>query len=113
MVFQDDFDTDSEGSHEIDGEELELSNHIQRRRIQSTSISTVKVNTTTNEVIRSPQPPQPQAISKTRKLKLDSTSTNFQPSMARTSREPISQDSESLFDHHSHWNITGNFTYQN
>ncbi|MBW0466193.1 hypothetical protein O181_005908 [Austropuccinia psidii MF-1] len=59
LVFQDNFDTYAEGSAEMDGEELELTTLIQRRRIHSTSPSPSQGNTTTNEVIRSPQPPQP------------------------------------------------------
>ncbi|MBW0550050.1 hypothetical protein O181_089765 [Austropuccinia psidii MF-1] len=56
LVVQDEIDTDAEGSDEIDGEELELTTPIQKRRIQSTSLSPVHANTTTHEVIRSPQP---------------------------------------------------------
>ncbi|MBW0538131.1 hypothetical protein O181_077846 [Austropuccinia psidii MF-1] len=49
-----DFYTDAEGSDEIDEDELEVAAPIQRRRIQSTSLSPVQVNTTTNKAIRSP-----------------------------------------------------------
>ncbi|MBW0515575.1 hypothetical protein O181_055290 [Austropuccinia psidii MF-1] len=30
--------------------------------------------------------------------------------MASTSRDPISPEPISIFDHHRHWNITGSFT---
>ncbi|MBW0577833.1 hypothetical protein O181_117548 [Austropuccinia psidii MF-1] len=42
LVVQDEVDTDSQGSDEPDGEELEITNHIQKRRIQSTSLSQSK-----------------------------------------------------------------------
>ncbi|MBW0563712.1 hypothetical protein O181_103427 [Austropuccinia psidii MF-1] len=51
--------TDAEGSDKLDGEELEMTTPIQKRKIQSTSLSPVQASTTTNEVIRPPQPPQP------------------------------------------------------
>ncbi|MBW0506291.1 hypothetical protein O181_046006 [Austropuccinia psidii MF-1] len=51
---------------------------IQKRRIQSTSLSPVQASTTTNEVIRPPQPPQPPMRSPTRPSTLASTSTNIQ-----------------------------------
>ena len=54
LVVQDENDTDAEGSDEIDGEELEMTTPIQKRRIQSTSQSPVQASTTNNEVIRSP-----------------------------------------------------------
>ncbi|MBW0478926.1 hypothetical protein O181_018641 [Austropuccinia psidii MF-1] len=57
LVVQDENDTDAEGSDEIDVEELEITTPIQKRRIQSTSLSPVQFSTTTHEVIRSPQPP--------------------------------------------------------
>ncbi|MBW0539547.1 hypothetical protein O181_079262 [Austropuccinia psidii MF-1] len=59
LVFQDENDTDAEGSDELDGEEPEMTTPIQKRRIQSTSLSPVQASTITNEVIRPPQPPQP------------------------------------------------------
>ncbi|MBW0517379.1 hypothetical protein O181_057094 [Austropuccinia psidii MF-1] len=57
LVVQDENDTDAEGSDDIDGEELEINTPIQKSRIQSTSLSPVQASTTTNEVIRPPQPP--------------------------------------------------------
>ncbi|MBW0538917.1 hypothetical protein O181_078632 [Austropuccinia psidii MF-1] len=57
LVFQDEVDTESEGSDEIYGEELEITTPIQKRRIQSTSLSPVPANTIIHEVISSPQPP--------------------------------------------------------
>ncbi|MBW0503506.1 hypothetical protein O181_043221 [Austropuccinia psidii MF-1] len=54
LVVQDEIDTDTEGSNEIDGEELEMTTQIQKRRIQSSSQSPVQASTTNNEVIRSP-----------------------------------------------------------
>ncbi|MBW0559004.1 hypothetical protein O181_098719 [Austropuccinia psidii MF-1] len=48
LVVQDEIDTDSEGSDEIDGEELEITTPIQKRRIQSTSQSPVQASTTNN-----------------------------------------------------------------
>ncbi|MBW0541738.1 hypothetical protein O181_081453 [Austropuccinia psidii MF-1] len=86
---------------------------IQKRRIQSTSLSPVQASTTTNEVIRPPQPPQPPVRSPTRSSTLSSTSTNFQPPVASTSRDPMSPEAESIFDNRHCWNITGTFTNQN
>ncbi|MBW0579484.1 hypothetical protein O181_119199 [Austropuccinia psidii MF-1] len=83
-----------------------------KRRIQSTSLSPVQASTTTNEVIRPPQPPQPPIRSPTRPSTLPSTSTNIQPPVASTSRDPMSPEPESIFDNHFRWNITGNFTDQ-
>ncbi|MBW0571245.1 hypothetical protein O181_110960 [Austropuccinia psidii MF-1] len=51
LVVQDEIDTDAEGSDEIDGEELEMTTPIQKRRIQSTSQSPVQASTTNNEVM--------------------------------------------------------------
>ncbi|MBW0462096.1 hypothetical protein O181_001811 [Austropuccinia psidii MF-1] len=107
LVVQDDFDTD-----EIDGEELEIATPLHRRRTESTSPSPVQASTTTHEMIRSSQPPQPPTRSPTRPSTLASTSTNFQPLVARTSRDPMSPEPESVFDHHFFWNITGNLTDQ-
>ncbi|MBW0516125.1 hypothetical protein O181_055840 [Austropuccinia psidii MF-1] len=112
LVVQYEVDTDSEGSDELDGEELEMTTPIQKRRIKSTSLSPVQASTTINEVIRSPQPPQLPARSPTRPSTLSSTSTNFQPPMASTSRHPMSPEPGSVFDHCQHWNITQNFTDQ-
>ncbi|MBW0509150.1 hypothetical protein O181_048865 [Austropuccinia psidii MF-1] len=74
LVVQDEIDTDAEGSDEIDGEELEITNHIQRKGIKFTSLSTVPASTTIHEVIRFPQPPQPPIRSPTRPSTLASTS---------------------------------------
>ncbi|MBW0579317.1 hypothetical protein O181_119032 [Austropuccinia psidii MF-1] len=59
LVVQDESNTDAEVSDEIDGEELEMTTPIQKRRIQSPSQSPVQAGTTNNEVIRSPQPGHP------------------------------------------------------
>ncbi|MBW0571177.1 hypothetical protein O181_110892 [Austropuccinia psidii MF-1] len=85
---------------------------IKKRRIQSTSLSPVQASTTTNEVIRPPQPPQCPIRSPTRPSTLASTSTNMQPPMASTSRDPMSPEPESIFYSRCRWNITGNFTDQ-
>ncbi|MBW0541293.1 hypothetical protein O181_081008 [Austropuccinia psidii MF-1] len=74
--------------------------------------SNLQASTTTDEVIRPPQPPQPPIRSPTRPSTLASTSTNIQPPVASTSRDPMSSESESIFDKHCHWNITGTFTDQ-
>ncbi|MBW0577903.1 hypothetical protein O181_117618, partial [Austropuccinia psidii MF-1] len=42
LVAQDEVNTDAQGSDEPDGEELEITTHIQKRRIQSTSLSQSK-----------------------------------------------------------------------
>ncbi|MBW0548184.1 hypothetical protein O181_087899 [Austropuccinia psidii MF-1] len=105
-------DTEAEGSDEIDGKELEVTTPIQRRRIHSTSPSPTQVSTTTNEVIRSSKPPQLPPRSSTRPSTLASNSTNFQPPMNSTSRDPMSTKLESVFYHHCCWNTTGNFTDQ-
>ncbi|MBW0490619.1 hypothetical protein O181_030334 [Austropuccinia psidii MF-1] len=94
FVVQDENDTDTEGNDELDGEELEIATPIQKRRTQSTSLSPVPVGTIIHEVIRSPQPPQPPIRSPTR------PSTNIQPPMASTSRDPMSPEPESIFDNH-------------
>ncbi|MBW0529528.1 hypothetical protein O181_069243 [Austropuccinia psidii MF-1] len=112
LVVQDENDTDAEGSDEINGEELEMTTPIQKKRIQSTSLSTVQASTTTNEVIRPLQPPQPPIRSPTRPSTLSSTSTNIQPPVASTSRDPMSPEPESIFDNSRHWNITGSFADQ-
>ncbi|MBW0569611.1 hypothetical protein O181_109326 [Austropuccinia psidii MF-1] len=85
LVFQDGVHTDSEVSYELDGEDLEMTTHIQKRRIQSTSLYPVQFSTTIHEVIRSPQPPQLPTRSPTRPSTLASTSTNVQLPMASTS----------------------------
>ncbi|MBW0509683.1 hypothetical protein O181_049398 [Austropuccinia psidii MF-1] len=100
LVFQDEVDTDDEGSDEIDGEELEMTTPIQKRIIQSTSLSPVQASITIHEVIRSPLPPQIPTRSPTRPPTLASTLTNVQPPMVRTSRDPMSPEPESVFSHH-------------
>ncbi|MBW0495147.1 hypothetical protein O181_034862 [Austropuccinia psidii MF-1] len=112
LVAQDEIDTDSEGSDEIDGEELEMTTPIQKRRIQSPSLSLVQASTTNHEVIRSPQPPQLPIRSPTRPSTLASTSTSIQPPVAGTSRDPMSPEPKSIFETCFCWNITGNFTDQ-
>ncbi|MBW0481439.1 hypothetical protein O181_021154 [Austropuccinia psidii MF-1] len=92
LVVQNENDTDAEGSDELDGEELEITTPIQKRRIQSASLSPVQASTTTHEVIRPPQPPQPLIRSPTRPSTLASSSTNMQPPVASTSRDPMSQN---------------------
>ncbi|MBW0463710.1 hypothetical protein O181_003425 [Austropuccinia psidii MF-1] len=59
LVVQDENDADAEGSDELDGEELETTTPIQKRRIQSPSIFPVQASTTNHELIRSPQPGHP------------------------------------------------------
>ncbi|MBW0580225.1 hypothetical protein O181_119940 [Austropuccinia psidii MF-1] len=113
LVVQDEIDTDAEGSEEIDGEELEMTTPVQKRRIQSPSLSPVQASTTNHEVIRSPQPPQLLIRSPTRPSTLASISTSIQPPVASTSRDPMSPEPESIFETLHHWNITGNFTYKN
>ncbi|MBW0491049.1 hypothetical protein O181_030764 [Austropuccinia psidii MF-1] len=71
---------------------------IQKRRIKSTSLSPVQASTTTQEVIRPIQPPQPPIRYPTRKFKLASTSTKSRPLVASTSRYPMSPETESIFD---------------
>ncbi|MBW0567666.1 hypothetical protein O181_107381 [Austropuccinia psidii MF-1] len=112
LVVQHEIDADAEGSDEIDGEELEITTPIQKRRIQSTSQSPVQASTTNNEVIRSPQPPQLPIRSPTTPSTLSSTSTSIQPPVASTSRDPMSPEPESIFETRHRWNITGNFTDQ-
>ncbi|MBW0560144.1 hypothetical protein O181_099859 [Austropuccinia psidii MF-1] len=89
---------------------LKLLPPSKKRRIQSTSLSPVPDSTTINEVIRSNQPPQPPIRSPTKPSTLSFTSTNIQPPMARTSRDPISPEPVSIFDNRQFWNITGTFT---
>ncbi|MBW0575207.1 hypothetical protein O181_114922 [Austropuccinia psidii MF-1] len=98
LVVQDENDTDAEGSDDIDGEELEITTPIQKRRIQSTSLFPVQASTTTHEVIRPTQPPQPPIRSPTRPSTLASTPTNIQPTVASTSRDPMSPEPESMFE---------------
>ncbi|MBW0550336.1 hypothetical protein O181_090051 [Austropuccinia psidii MF-1] len=95
---RDEIDTDAECSDELDGEELEIITTIQKRRIQSTSLSPFPVSTTIHEVIRSPQPPQPPIRSPTRPSPLASTSTKIQSPMASVSRSSMSPELESIFD---------------
>ncbi|MBW0475887.1 hypothetical protein O181_015602 [Austropuccinia psidii MF-1] len=54
----------------------------------------------------------PQSQFPTRPSTLASTSTNIQPPMASTSRDPMSQEPEKIFDNHQCWDVTGNFTNQ-
>ncbi|MBW0564836.1 hypothetical protein O181_104551 [Austropuccinia psidii MF-1] len=89
-----------------------MTTSIQKRRIQSTSLSPVKASTTTNEVIRPSQLPQLPIRSPTRPSTLAFTSTNIQPPVASTSRDPMSPEHESIFENHHRWNVTGNFTDQ-
>ncbi|MBW0510435.1 hypothetical protein O181_050150, partial [Austropuccinia psidii MF-1] len=98
LVAQDENDTDSEGSDELDGEEIPITTPIQKRRIQSTLLSPVQASTTIHEVIRSPQLPQPPIRCPTRPFTLASTSTNIQPPVASTARDPMSPEPESIFD---------------
>ncbi|MBW0546607.1 hypothetical protein O181_086322 [Austropuccinia psidii MF-1] len=100
------------GNDEIDVEESEIATLFHRRRIESASPSPVQAVTTTHEVIRSPQPPQPPIRYPTRPPALAPTSTNFQPPVASTSRDPMSPEPESVFYHLCCCHITGNFTYQ-
>ncbi|MBW0509347.1 hypothetical protein O181_049062 [Austropuccinia psidii MF-1] len=100
LVVQDENDTDAKGSDELGGEELAIPTPIQKRRIQSTSLSPLQASATTHEVIRSLQPPQPPITSSTRPSTLSSTSTNIQPPVASTSRDPMSPEPESIFDDH-------------
>ncbi|MBW0500975.1 hypothetical protein O181_040690 [Austropuccinia psidii MF-1] len=74
--------------------------------------SNFQASTTTNEVIRPPQPPQPPIRSPTRPSTLASTSINIQPPLASTSRSPMSPEPESIFAKRCRWNITGKFTDQ-
>ncbi|MBW0506506.1 hypothetical protein O181_046221 [Austropuccinia psidii MF-1] len=103
LVVQDENDIDAEGSDELDGEELEMTTPIQKRRIQSTSLSPVQASTTTNEVIRPPQPghphlpPPPPILNYLWPVLLDN---------------PMSPEPGSIFENHCRWNITGNFTDQ-
>ncbi|MBW0471125.1 hypothetical protein O181_010840 [Austropuccinia psidii MF-1] len=112
FVVQDENDTDAEGSDELYGEELEITTPIQKRRIQSTSLSPVQASAPIHEVIRSLQQPQPPIRSPNRPSTLASISTNIQPPVASTSRDPMTPEPESIFDNRWLWNITGKFTYQ-
>ncbi|MBW0501560.1 hypothetical protein O181_041275 [Austropuccinia psidii MF-1] len=88
-----------------------MTTHIQKRRIQSTSLYPVQFSTTIHEVIRSPQPPQLPTRSPTRPSTLASPPPMFNypwPALC----DPISPEPESLFYHCQSWNITSNFTYQ-
>ncbi|MBW0501818.1 hypothetical protein O181_041533 [Austropuccinia psidii MF-1] len=69
-------------------------------------------DTSAEGMIRPPQPPQPPIRYPTRPSTLASTSTNIEPPVARTSRDPMSPEPESIFDNRRCWNITGNFTDQ-
>ncbi|MBW0543552.1 hypothetical protein O181_083267 [Austropuccinia psidii MF-1] len=98
LVVQDENDTDAEDSDELDGEELKMTTPIQKKRIQCTSLSPVQASTTTHGVIRPPQPPQPPIRSPTRLSTLASTSTNIQPPVSSTSRDPMAPEAQSIFD---------------
>ncbi|MBW0476201.1 hypothetical protein O181_015916 [Austropuccinia psidii MF-1] len=98
LVVQDENDTDSECSDEHYGEELEITTPIQKQRIQSTSLSPVPVITTIHEVIMSPPTTQPPINSPTWPSTLASTSSNIQPPMASTYRDPMSPEPESIFE---------------
>ncbi|MBW0502343.1 hypothetical protein O181_042058 [Austropuccinia psidii MF-1] len=87
-VAQEDVDTDTEFSDEIDEEELELVPSIQIRGSESTFLSPVQINTITIETFRSPQ------------------QTTRSPT--RTSREPMCPEPESVFESCGFCNITGN-----
>ncbi|MBW0497465.1 hypothetical protein O181_037180 [Austropuccinia psidii MF-1] len=112
LVVQEENDTCTEGSDGFDGEKPEMTTPIQKRRIQSTSLSPFQASTTTNQVMTPPQPPQPPIRSPTRPSTLSSTSTNIQPPSASTSRYPMSPEPESIIENRCRWNITGNFTDQ-
>ncbi|MBW0543132.1 hypothetical protein O181_082847 [Austropuccinia psidii MF-1] len=94
FVVEDENDTYAEVSDELDGEELETTTPMKKRRIQSTSLSPVQASTTTSEVIRPPQPPKPPIKSPNRPSTLASTSINIQLPVASTSRDPISPEPE-------------------
>ncbi|MBW0560310.1 hypothetical protein O181_100025, partial [Austropuccinia psidii MF-1] len=89
LVVQDEYDTDAEGSDDLDGEELEITTPIQKRRIQTTSLFPVQASTATHKVISPPQPPQPPIRSPTSPSTLASSSTNIQPPLSSTSRDPM------------------------
>ncbi|MBW0494137.1 hypothetical protein O181_033852 [Austropuccinia psidii MF-1] len=72
----------------------------------------VQASTIIHEVIRSPQPPQLPIRSPDSPSALASTSTNVQPPIDSTSRDPMSPEPESILDHLPCWNITGNSTDQ-
>ncbi|MBW0495155.1 hypothetical protein O181_034870 [Austropuccinia psidii MF-1] len=99
LVVQDKVDTEAECSYELDGEELEITTPIQKRRTQSTSLCPIRASTTIHEVIRSPQPTQLPIRGPTRPSTLSSTSTKVKPPMASTSRDPMSPEPGSIFDH--------------
>ncbi|MBW0476079.1 hypothetical protein O181_015794 [Austropuccinia psidii MF-1] len=110
LVVQDENYTDAEGSDELEGEELEMTTPIEKRRIQSTSLSPVQTSTTTHEVIRPPQQPQTPIRSPTKPSTLATTTTNIQLPVASTSRDRMSPEPETIFDNFQCWNITGIFT---
>ncbi|MBW0506874.1 hypothetical protein O181_046589, partial [Austropuccinia psidii MF-1] len=92
LVVEDETDADAEGSDKINGEELEMTTPIQKRRIQSPSQSPVQSITTNHEVIRSPQPLKLPIISRSMPSTLSSTSTSIQPPVASTSRDQCLQN---------------------
>ncbi|MBW0504118.1 hypothetical protein O181_043833 [Austropuccinia psidii MF-1] len=89
---------------------LKLLPPTKKRIIQSTSLFPVQESTTTHEVIRHPKQPQPPIRAPTMPSTLASTSTNIQPPVASTSRDPMSPEPESIFKKCQLWNITGNST---
>ncbi|MBW0552362.1 hypothetical protein O181_092077 [Austropuccinia psidii MF-1] len=108
LLVPEDLDADAEGSDELDGEELAVTTPIQKRRIQPTPSPPVLACATNLEVQRSPQPLPPSNPSPTRPSPLSSTSTH-----GSTSRDPMSPEPESIFDHCHFWNISGSFTDKN
>ncbi|MBW0559187.1 hypothetical protein O181_098902 [Austropuccinia psidii MF-1] len=93
LVVQDKNDTDAEGSDELDGEELEMTTPISKRRIKSTSLSPVQASTTTHEVISPPNHLN---------LQLDPQPghPHLPPPVASTSRDSMSPETESILDNH-------------
>ncbi|MBW0569048.1 hypothetical protein O181_108763 [Austropuccinia psidii MF-1] len=78
FVVPKDLDSYAEGRDELDGEELEVTTPIQKRRIQSTPSPPVVACATNLEVQRSPQSLPPSNPSPTRPSPLPSTSTHNQ-----------------------------------
>ncbi|MBW0552172.1 hypothetical protein O181_091887 [Austropuccinia psidii MF-1] len=78
FVVPEDLDSDSEGSDELDGEELALTTPIQKRRIQYTPSPPVLAFASNLEVQRCPQPLPPSNPSPNRPSPLASTSTHGQ-----------------------------------
>ncbi|MBW0492177.1 hypothetical protein O181_031892 [Austropuccinia psidii MF-1] len=101
-----------QGSPRKDGRLGKLKRNLVVQDENDTDAEGIQASTTTHEVIRSPQPPQPPIRSPTMPSTLASTSTNIQPPVASTSRDPRSQESESIFDNRQCCNNTGKFTDQ-